>query len=156
MYVNTVWRRRGTWISGAQTESYEDLSGHLGHTDSLWAGHSNGCWEKEQVITLSSPLSQHAHIVCVYVCVWQNASALCMSTSRQEKRGLRGHSEANEQSSIQRERERKRAVRELRIKSQADWCRSLTCLLMLKYHQTKLYSDTFNISHKITCLFTIV
>ncbi len=30
-----------------------------------------------------------------------------MSTSRQEKRGLRGHSEANEQSSIQRERERR-------------------------------------------------
>lgn len=48
------------------------------------------------MITLSSPLSQHAHIVCVYVCVCQNASALCMSTSRQEKRGLEGHSEANE------------------------------------------------------------
>lgn len=73
-------------ILGAQTESYEDLSGHLGHTDSLWAGYSNGCWEKKQVITLSSPLSQHAHIVCVYVCVCQNASALCMSTSRQEKK----------------------------------------------------------------------
>jgi len=115
VYVNTVWRRRGSWMWGAQTESYEDLSGHLGHTDSLWAGHSNGCWEKEQVITLSSPLSQHAYIVCV----WQNASALCMSTSRQGKRGLRGHSEANEQrTSIQRlsERERECENRNARVK----------------------------------------
>ncbi len=34
-----------------------------------------------------------------------------MSTSRQEKRGLRGHSEANEQSSIQREREKESSAR---------------------------------------------